>query len=613
MLIPWPKAVALVATTYTTLSSRFPRFVPFYSRTGDAKTSAPVPNLKVFEDTIQALTVLQDEYFQPWLGTWPDSIDWTAAVVASYVSGTLASLSEGLEIVRLDPREEYRVKENLVALHFSRLVGFYFGQDAFAVRGEAFDDMLWVVLSWLDTIQFIDLHNTMHYQTGTLGADPAGRISSMLRNASWHGNVWVPAFAHRARIFWQLAHKGWDTSLCGGGMNWNPRLEPYKNAITNELYIAASINMYLYFPGDDNVSPYQSAKAAHAAGAGHEDGMGTSGWPARDPRYLAGAIEGYKWLKSSGMTNSQGLYTDGFHISGYKNPHSNKTDCDQRNDMVYTYNQGVILTGQLGLFQVTGALSYLEDGHQLIRDVIKATGWDLHHQRPVDKLGDLHPGQLPPWQGLGRGGVLEEACDVNGDCSQDSQTFKGIYMHHLTAFCAPLELVPETDDESANKATRARRMIDDEFDEAKAAHLVACRDYVDWLRHNANAALKTRDNAGRFGMWWTAGLLNLSMSELETRPDETGPHNENYVDYRTYGIPADRMWTGGNQDAYAVSDQSIMQRSGRFVQKNAPRHAPKSGRPGDPNDRGRGRTVETQGGGVAVLRALWEISRRNSE
>ncbi len=29
----------------------------------------------------------------------------------------------------------------------------------------------------------------------------------------------------------------------------------------------------------------------------------------------------------------------------------------------------------------------------------------------------------------------------------------------------------------------------------------------------------------------------------------------------------------------------------------------------DPNNRGRGRTVETQGGGLAVLRALWEVGR----
>ena len=31
--------------------------------------------------------------------------------------------------------------------------------------------------------------------------------------------------------------------------------------------------------------------------------------------------------------------------------------------------------------------------------------------------------------------------------------------------------------------------------------------------------------------------------------------------------------------------------------------------PCDLNDRGRGRTVETQSGGLAVLRAMWEFSR----
>jgi hypothetical protein len=34
---------------------------------------------------------------------------------------------------------------------------------------------------------------------------------------------------------------------------------------------------------------------------------------------------------------------------------------------------------------------------------------------------------------------------------------------------------------------------------------------------------------------------------------------------------------------------------------------------GDPNTRGRGRTVETQGSGVAVTRAMWEFLRRYEE
>jgi hypothetical protein len=37
--------------------------------------------------------------------------------------------------------------------------------------------------------------------------------------------------------------------------------------------------------------------------------------------------------------SEQGLYVDGFHIAGYSANHS-KTVCDERNEMVYTYNQG---------------------------------------------------------------------------------------------------------------------------------------------------------------------------------------------------------------------------------------------------------------------------------
>ncbi len=141
------------------------------------------------------------------------------------------------------------------------------------------------------------------------------------------------------------------------------------------------------------------------------------------------------------MLNSQGLYIDGFHISGTKNGTRPSTKCDVRNEMVYTYNQGVILTGQIGLWKATGHDGFLRDGHRLIQSVITATGYDLEDDRPIDDIDDLEPGQLPPWRGLGRAGVLEEQCDVSGTCSQDSQSFKGIFFHHLTAFCAPLDIL----------------------------------------------------------------------------------------------------------------------------------------------------------------------------
>lgn len=429
-----------------------------------------------------------------------------------------------------------------------------------------------------------------------------------MANGPWHGQYWAPSFAHRARIFWELGSKGWDTNLCDGGMNWNPRLEPYKNAITNELWIAASISMYLWFPGDNNTTPWISNRSGVKA--------------TREPKYLAAAIEGYKWLTGVNMTNNAGLYVDGYHVDRSK---QGNTKCDQRSEAVFTYNQGVLLTGQRGLWAATGSASYLEDGHRLIQAVVKASGWDLQLDRPIDDLSDLPPGYLPPWHGLGRGGVVEESCDASATCSQDGQTFKGIFFHHFVAFCQPLD-----------PAIVEPGMVDnaEAYDQIYTAHASACQAYLAWVEHNAKSALLTRDREGRFGTWWGAGVFRYTMPTMET--DGITHDAPNVTDYRNYGLPHDGVWANGNPDkvwapngeaqknhtrSYVLVDsqeQPGQQVLGRFrkqgprengdgdgVEQQSKRAA--AANSGDPNDRGRGRTPETQNGGMALMRAWWEL------
>lgn len=255
------------------------------------------------------------------------------------------------------------------------------------------------------------------------------------------------------------------------------------------------------------------------------------------------------------MTGIYGLYADGFHIKGWRsssNPGTRK--CDVLNTMVFTYNQGVVLSGLRGLWLATGSQDYLRDGHELIHKVLQATGWP---QTSSIK-----------WAGLGRGGVLEETCDSHATCSQDGQTFKGIFFHHLTEFCRPLR--PQ---EERFLAGDTRRPIEDEkWEQVFSRHLNRCRSYGPWIEHNARAALMTRDDDGKFGMWW--GLPFSSTVADGIVGSSTLP--EGAVDYRN-----------GEMDAEATS-----------------------GVPRDFNDCGRGRTVETQSGGVAVLRALfqWQTS-----
>ncbi|KAH6639546.1 glycosyl hydrolase-like protein [Boeremia exigua] len=579
-------------------------------RTPDIAITGPTingPSISPFISNLQdlhnGLETMQSSYFSIWLGKYTTAIDWTAAVMATHVSATLASLSRSLTYTmpgtfdkskNLDV--EAQMVENEINKYFGQILTYYFGEDHFAIRMQAYDDILWVVLGWLESVQFIKSHSAGHY-----ASEDDSRIPE------WHARQFIPAFAHRARVFYELAEKGWDWRLCGGGMTWNPRLLPYKNAITNQLFISASIGMYLHFPGDTNCSPFLSQydkikdknhrkpndKLLHAQEHGDQCDESVKGDSSYDPIYLANAINGYDWLRNSGMMNEKGLYVDGFHITGYRTNHS-KTECDERNEMVYTYNQGVVLSGLRGLWEATGKQAYLEDGHELVRNVIRATGWT--GRPPFAATQPEKPDQIPEsqndvllnWSGLGANGILAEACDPSGTCNQNGQTFKGIFFHHLTAFCTPLPSVPVRPGRTFAASP-----------ETRALHSKSCREYSRWVTHNAVAALRTRNEQGRFGSWWGVDAngneemkvkLDVNATDYRNKAERYMAQFEGVVDTPIHdGDDGERL---AGHDMTGDHDEDIDPSSSR-----------------DLNDRGRGRTVETQGSGVAVVRAMLEFSK----
>lgn len=592
-----------------TLGFCFP-FDPFHHGHTHHKNKpvAASPDVEPLEHIFDALRIMQTKYFENWVGTWPTAIDWTAAVMQTVLTGAVASISRAINSPELAQDSNWKLRENLVDMYFDQIIGSYFGQDAFAIREQAFDDMLWVVLGWLEAIQFINERDELYSAKSKLYS-ASGRIDEILWNTSWHGTTWAPSFAHRTHVFWKLASRGWDTKLCGGGMNWNPRLLPYKNAITNELWISASIKMYLYFPGDDNNSPFHS-QVTGGATACSLDALSsmTSPCPPQDSQFLEAAVQGYKWLMSSGMINKQGLFADGFHI---RNIEHGGTECNALNEMVFTYNQGVILSGCRRLFQITGARSYLKDGHHLIRSVLRATGWDIKLSKPVDSIILPYP-FLPEWHGLGRAGVLEEWCDSRGTCSQNSQTFKGIFFHHLIEFCSPFS---ELEMNAFRKMNGIPNLVE--------IHRLDCKSYLPWINYNARAALLSRDTEGRFGTWWTAGLLDW---EVPLSLDEDEDTYKNWTDYRTNGLPDDGIWYKGDLPPWTpdLGNRGIRRRfwvdtteeykNDVIEKRHGTQHVLQQSsiydkNCDDPNERGRGRTVETQAGGVSVLRAQWEFSK----
>jgi hypothetical protein len=556
-----------------------------------------------------ALEVMQKEYFSLWLGKWTTAIDWTAAVTSTHLSATLSSFTYSLSYIMpstFDKKRSFDVEAEIMETdinkYFAQTVTYYFGEDAFAIRNEAYDDMLWVVLGWLESIQFINTHSKNHYPLN---------MDHLHEKHEWYAQQFIPAFAHRARVFYELAEQGWDWRLCGGGMTWNPRLLPYKNAITNELFISASIGMYLHFPGDSNCSPFMSAETAHPIKkklkAEQSDDAQTcvdNAASIYDPIYLANAINGYDWLANSNMTNQQGLYVDGFHIKDYATNHS-KTECNERNEMVYTYNQGVVLSGLRGLWEATGNKTYLEDGHTLVQNVIRATGWtkftatffppDIHTS---PKEHDEGAPSMDNWAGLGAHGLLTEYCDSSGTCSQDGQTFKGtcsqdgqtfkgIFFHHLTSFCTPLPTTPVRQGKTHAASKKLANM-----------HRRNCTHYTPWIIRNAHAALRTRDAKGRFGAWWGAPPSHTSPSQTQTpSPHILGHSSRNAIDYRNRPSLLSHSSFGLVVQPNPAVDVEMRPQREYTEAKD------------DLNDRGRGRTLETQAGGLAVVRAMWEFLR----
>ena len=139
----WPAKCALLnsaaASIFTPQSSsmQLPLLallvVPSLALPQQAPLRAPPPALN---DTVPILTALsaaadtmQQTFFEPASGTWPTGIDWTSAVLGSILAGVSGSLA---------PHDAA-----LSDRYFADLVNFYHGQDVAALRGQAFDDILW--------------------------------------------------------------------------------------------------------------------------------------------------------------------------------------------------------------------------------------------------------------------------------------------------------------------------------------------------------------------------------------------------------------------------------------------------------------------------------------
>jgi len=129
-------------------------------------------------------------------------------------------------------------------------------------------------------------------------------------------------------------------------------------------------------------------------------------------------------------------------------------------------------------------------------------------------------------------------------------------------------------------------------------HRQSCLAYGIWAEYNAQGALRNRDSRGRFGSFWGDSSAIETSVELPLGA----------VDYRNdKGILRTNAWRGSQvSEKFSMAVQ--VEGSNSPVDMRKSRMEDRTLDANGINDRGRGRTVETQSSALSVLRASWELN-----
>jgi len=141
----------------------------------------------------------------------------------------------------------------------------------------------------------------------------------------WWALAWIdaydltktPSYLTMAEAIFADMTKQWETATCGGGVWWSKDLKhsAYKNAVTNELFLAIAASL--------------ANRATEAA---------------QKSQYLLWAHQEWSWFSASGMINAHNLINDGMNATV-------PTACSNNQQATWTYNQGVILGGLVELYE----------------------------------------------------------------------------------------------------------------------------------------------------------------------------------------------------------------------------------------------------------------------
>ena len=277
---------------------------------------------------------------------------------------------------------------------------------------------LWDTTDWwnsanvlVTTINYSMLTNTNIYHSHIFNTFEKHKKSKFLNHwfyddEGWWALTWIKAYdltgktryLDMAKTIFKDMERGWD-STCGGGIWWSKKRK-YKNAITNELFLSVAIQLHLRTFNDQGPGSYLK-------------------WAQRE----------WRWFKHSGLINRSYLINDGLNSA-----------CQNNGQIIWSYNQGVILGGLVDLYKSTHDNSLLIQAQSLANSAIR---------------------------GLAPNGILREPCEPS-NCGADSWQFKGIFMRNL-------------------------------FYLYQATHR---QKYREFITKNANSIWLHRNHANQFGLSW---------------------------------------------------------------------------------------------------------------
>jgi predicted alpha-1,6-mannanase (GH76 family) len=174
----------------------------------------------------------------------------------------------------------------------------------------------------IDYMAITNSDSYLNVVSNTFGRNKGGKfLNKYYDDSGWWGLTWVKAYnltkdkryLSMAETIFDDMKGGWDDA-CGGGIWWN-RDRKYKNAISNELFLALAARLY----------------------------QRTS-----IPAYFDWAQREWTWFDHSGMMNDRNQVNDGLNNA-----------CMNNGGTVWTYNQGVILGALADMYDITQDLAYL--------------------------------------------------------------------------------------------------------------------------------------------------------------------------------------------------------------------------------------------------------------